>query len=58
MKLNLDWPLIRTALRTAGGTMIGNVFVFALLLGNRDWVMLGGLLLIGAVVIIVNSTKE
>lgn len=58
MKLKFDWPAIIAAVRTAGALMVGNVFVSALLLGNRNWVSLGALLGWGLIVIISTSTTR
>jgi len=55
MKFKLDWPLITAAVRTAGALMVGNVFVSSILLGNRNWLGLGALLLFGILAIIVTS---
>lgn len=58
MKLKLDWAAFNAAIRTAGALMVGNVFVSAALLGNRNWSGLASLLLWGTIVIIVSSTAR
>lgn len=54
-KLQIDWPAVKVAARTSGALMIGNVFINALVLGNRHWPELVALLVLGAAVIIVAS---
>jgi len=58
MELKIDWVALRTALRTAGSLMVGNVGVAAILLGNRNWPALGTLLVVGSGVNVFNSTDR
>ena len=57
-KTKIDWTAVRTAARTAGALMIGNVFVAAMLLGNRNWLLLISLLVIGTLLIILTSIEK
>ncbi len=54
-KLKVDWTSVKTAARTSGSLMVGNVFVAAMLLGNRAWLSLISLLVIGTVLIMLTS---
>ena len=57
MKNFLDFPAIKTALRTAGALMIGNAFVAPLLFDNRNWLGIGTLLVMGTCAIVSTSLK-
>ena len=54
-ELKVDWTSVKTAARTSGALMVGNVFVAAMLLGNRAWLSLISFLLIGTVLIMLTS---
>ena len=56
MTFLLDKPAVMTALRTAGALMLGNVFIAVLLLGNRNWLTLIALFVLGLAVILLCST--
>jgi hypothetical protein len=57
MKTDLDYPAIKTALRAAGATMIGNAFIAAMLLEAHNWVRILSLLVAGFCLIITVSFK-
>ena len=56
-KYKLDFVAVRTAIRTAGALMIGNAFIAPLLLGNRNWAGLAGLMAAGFLAIIATSLE-
>ena len=58
MKFKIDWAGIKTAGRTLGALMVGNVFVAAMLLDNRHWLGLAMLLAIGVALIIFTSIER
>ena len=52
-KLKVDWTSVKTAARTSGLLMVGNVFATAMLLGSRALLSLISLLVRGTVLIML-----
>ena len=51
--LKVDWTSVKTAARTSGSLMVVNVFATAVLLGNRAWLSLISLRVIGTVLLML-----
>ena len=57
MKTKLDYSAIKTAVRAAGATMVGNSFIAALLLDTQNWKRIVALFIAGFCVILIFSFK-
>jgi hypothetical protein len=58
LKLKIDWPGIRAAIRTAGALMLGNTFIAVLILGKNMTYELWVLFFLGMAAIIVPSIEK